>query len=82
MRMFAAMALFLVLVMLGGYLLAVALFVPAFLLFVARVTPRTTIIYTLVLCALLADPALDPAGRPADRPPAKLNPKLTERAKP
>lgn len=65
MRMFAAMALFLVLVMLGGYLLAVALFVPAFLLFVARVTPRTTIIYTLVLCAvLLTLPSILPVDLP------------------
>lgn len=65
MRMFAAMALFLVLVMLGGYLLAVALFVPAFLLFVARATPRTTIIYTLVLCAvLLTLPSILPVDLP------------------
>ncbi|XVX19248.1 tripartite tricarboxylate transporter permease [Actinomycetota bacterium] len=64
-RMFAAMAGFLVLVMLGGYLFAVALFVPAFLLYVARAKPRTTVIYTLVLCVvLMALPSLLPVDLP------------------
>jgi putative tricarboxylic transport membrane protein len=58
-RMFAWMAAFLVLVTLGGYLAALLLFIPAFLLFVARARPRTVVIYTLVTALLiLALPAL------------------------
>ncbi|MET4079637.1 tripartite tricarboxylate transporter permease [Janibacter sp. UYMM211] len=68
-RMFGAMALFLVLVMLGGYLVAVTLFVPGFLLYVARARPRTAIIYTLVLCLVLA--AL-PSILPVDLPTGLL----------
>lgn len=65
MRMFAVMAVFLLLVMLGGYLFAVALFVPAFLLFVARAKPRATIIYGLVLmAALFVLPSLLPVDLP------------------
>lgn len=64
-RMFGGMAIFLVLVMLGGYLFAVCLFVPAFLLFVARARPKVVVIYTLVLCAfLLALPSLLPVDLP------------------
>ena len=58
-RMFAWMIAFLVLVALGGYLAALLLFIPAFLLFVARARPRTVIIYTIVTALLiLALPAL------------------------
>jgi putative tricarboxylic transport membrane protein len=58
-RMFAWMATFLVLVTLGGYLAALLLFIPAFLLFVARARPRTVVIYTIVTALLiLALPAL------------------------
>jgi hypothetical protein len=58
-RMFAWMAAFLVLVTIGGYLAALLLFIPAFLLFVARARPRTVIIYTLVTALfVLALPAL------------------------
>ena len=50
---------FLVLVAIGGYLAALLLFIPAFLLFVARARPRTVIIYTLVTALfVLALPAL------------------------
>jgi putative tricarboxylic transport membrane protein len=58
-RMFAWMIAFLVLVTLGGYLAALLLFIPAFLLFVARARPRTVIIYTVVVALfILALPAL------------------------
>ena len=58
-RMFAWMIAFLVLVALGGYLAALLLFIPAFLLFVARARPRTVIIYTVVTALLvIALPAL------------------------
>ena len=58
-RMFAWMTAFLVLVTLGGYLAALLLFIPAFLLFVARARPRTVIIYTVVVALfILALPAL------------------------
>ena len=58
-RMFAWMVAFLVLVTIGGYLAALLLFIPAFLLFVARARPRTVIIYTLVTALfVLALPAL------------------------
>jgi putative tricarboxylic transport membrane protein len=58
-RMFAWMIAFLVLVAIGGYLAALLLFIPAFLLFVARARPRTVIIYTIVTALLiLALPAL------------------------
>jgi len=58
-RMFAWMIAFLVLVTIGGYLAALLLFIPAFLLFVARARPRTVIIYTIVTALLiLALPAL------------------------
>ena len=57
--MFAWMIAFLVLVAIGGYLAALLLFIPAFLLFVARARPRTVIIYTVVTALLvLALPAL------------------------
>lgn len=65
-RTFASMALFLVLTWIGGYLAAVLLFVPAFLLYVARARPRTVIIYVLVLAiALLALPSLLPVDLPS-----------------
>jgi putative tricarboxylic transport membrane protein len=58
-RMFAWMVAFLVLVAIGGYLAALLLFIPAFLLFVARARPRTVIIYTIVTALLvIALPAL------------------------
>ena len=62
---FAAMAGFLVMVMLGGYLAATLVFTPAFLLYAARARTRTAIIYTLVLGAvLLALPSLLPVDLP------------------
>lgn len=65
-RTFAVMIGFLLLVMLLGYLGAVLLFVPAYLLFIARARTRTTVIYTLVLgAALLALPSLIPVDLPA-----------------
>jgi TctA family transporter len=64
-RTFVAMAAFLVLVALGGYLTAVLLFVPLFLLYVARARTRTAVIYTLVLSAvLLALPSVLPVDLP------------------
>jgi TctA family transporter len=64
-RTFAAMAGFLVLVMLGGYLAATLIFVPAFLLYAARARTRTAVVYTLVLGAvLLALPSLLPVDLP------------------
>jgi hypothetical protein len=57
--MFAWMIAFLVLVAIGGYLAALLVFIPAFLLFVARARPRTVVIYTVVTALLvLALPAL------------------------
>jgi TctA family transporter len=64
-RTFAAMAAFLVLVMLGGYLAATLVFTPAFLLYAARVRPRLAIVYTLVLGAVLL---LLPSVLPVDLP--------------
>lgn len=64
-RTFAAMAAFLVLVMVGGYLAATLVFTPVFLLYAARTRPRTAIIYTLVLgLVLLALPSLLPVDLP------------------
>jgi hypothetical protein len=64
-RTFAAMAGFLVLVMLGGYLAATLVFTPAFLLYAARTRPRTAVVYTLVLGAvLLSLPSLLPVDLP------------------
>lgn len=64
-RTFAAMAGFLVLASLGGYLAATLVFTPVFLLYAARVRPRTAIIYTLVLgLVLLALPSLLPVDLP------------------
>lgn len=64
-RTFTAMSAFLVLVMLGGYLAATLVFTPAFLLYAARVRPRTAIVYTLVLGAvLLSLPSLLPVDLP------------------
>ncbi len=61
---FVWMAGFLTLVYLGGYLLAAMIFVPAFLLIVARASTKVTIIYTAVaLVVLLALPSR--AGGPA-----------------
>jgi putative tricarboxylic transport membrane protein len=58
-RIFAWVIAFLVLVAIGGYLAALLLFIPAFLLFVARAQPRSVIIYTVVTALLvLALPAL------------------------
>lgn len=64
-RTFAAMAGFLVLVGLGGYLAATLVFTPVFLLYAARVRPRTAVVYTLVLgLVLLALPSLLPVDLP------------------
>ncbi|QSR24920.1 hypothetical protein CFH99_04730 [Nocardioides aromaticivorans] len=64
-RTFAAMAAFLVLVTFGGYLAATLVFTPVFLLYAARVRPRTAIVYTLVLgLVLLALPSLLPVDLP------------------
>lgn len=64
-RTFAAMAGFLVLVMLGGYLAATLVFTPAFLLYAARARTRTAVIYTVVLgLVLLALPSLLPVDLP------------------
>ena len=53
-RTFGWMAAFLLLVALGGYLAAVLVWMPAFLLYVSRARPRTTVIYTVVAAVLLA----------------------------
>ena len=64
-RTFAAMAGFLLLVMLGGYLAATLVFTPLFLLHAARARPRTAIVYTLVLgIVLLSLPSLLPVDLP------------------
>ncbi|WP_107774975.1 tripartite tricarboxylate transporter permease [Nocardioides sediminis] len=64
-RTFAAMATFLVLVALGGYLAATLVFVPVFLLYAARARPRTAVVYTLVLgLVLLSLPSLLPVDLP------------------
>lgn len=64
-RTFAAMATFLVLVMVGGYLAATLVFTPVFLLYVARTRPRTAVVYTLVLgLVLLSLPSLLPVELP------------------
>jgi len=65
MRTFTWMAAFLALVTLGGYLGALLIFVPAFLLFVSRARPRTVIIYTLTMAIVLAVlPSLVPVDLP------------------
>ncbi|KRF37228.1 tripartite tricarboxylate transporter permease [Nocardioides sp. Soil805] len=64
-RTFAAMAAFLVLVGLFGYLAATLVFVPVWLLYAARTTPRTAVVYTLVLgLVLLSLPSLLPVELP------------------
>lgn len=64
-RTFAAMAAFLVLTAFGGYLAATLIFTPVFLLYAARVRPRTAVVYTLVLgLVLLALPSLLPVDLP------------------
>ena len=64
-RTFAAMAAFLVLVTVGGYLAATLVFTPVFLLYAARVRPRTAVVYTLVLgLVLLVLPSLLPVDLP------------------
>jgi putative tricarboxylic transport membrane protein len=64
-RAFAGMAAFLVLAMVGGYLAATLVFTPVFLLYAARVRPRTAIVYTLVLgVVLLSLPTLLPVELP------------------
>lgn len=64
-RTFAAMAAFLVLTAFGGYLAATLIFTPVFLLYAARVRPRTAVVYTLVLgLVLLALPTLLPVDLP------------------
>ncbi|MGX5360117.1 tripartite tricarboxylate transporter permease [Kocuria sp. KH4] len=62
---FVWMAGFLTLVYLGGYLLAAMVFVPAFLLLVARARTKVVVIYTAVtLVVLLALPSLLPVDLP------------------
>lgn len=64
-RTFAWMGAFLVLVALGGYLAAMLIWVPAFLLFVSRARSRTTIIYSLAASVLVATlPTLLPVDLP------------------
>lgn len=64
-KTFALMAVFLVLVMVLGYLAAVLLFVPAYLLWMARARPRTTVIYGAALgTLLLVLPSLIPVDLP------------------
>lgn len=64
-RTFAAMAAFLVLTAFGGYLAATLVFTPVFLLYAARVRPRTAVVYTLVLgVVLLTLPTLLPVDLP------------------
>ena len=64
-RTFAAMGVFLVLVGLFGYLAATLVFVPVGLLYAARTTPRTAVVYTLVLgLVLLSLPSLLPVELP------------------
>jgi putative tricarboxylic transport membrane protein len=64
-RTFTLMVGFLALVTIVGYLAAVLVFVPAYLLFVARARTRTTVIYTVVLgAALIALPSLIPVDLP------------------
>ena len=64
-RTFAWMAGFLLLTGLIGYLAAISIFIPAFLLLVARAKVKTTIIYTLVFFILmLALPSLLPIDLP------------------
>ncbi|MFC3995606.1 tripartite tricarboxylate transporter permease [Nocardiopsis sediminis] len=70
-RTFAWMAAFLVLVALGGYIAALLLFVPAFLLYVARARVRTVVAYTLVAAALVG---ILPALLPVDLPIGLLPP--------
>jgi TctA family transporter len=62
---FAWMGAFLALVVLGGYLAALLLFVPAFLLWVARARPRTVVVYTVAAAVLIV---LLPALLPVDLP--------------
>jgi putative tricarboxylic transport membrane protein len=62
---FAWMSAFLALVVLGGYLAALLLFVPAFLLWAARVRPRTVVVYTVATGVLIA---LLPSLLPVDLP--------------
>jgi hypothetical protein len=50
---FAWMGTFLALVVAGGYLAALLLFVPAFLLWAARVRPRTAVVYTVAAAVLV-----------------------------
>lgn len=65
-RAFAWMAAFLVLSGLVGYLAAVLVIVPAFLMLVARARLRTVLIYTVVLAvAVAALPTLLPVDLPA-----------------
>ncbi len=64
-RTFGWMAGFLILTSLVGYLAAISIFVPAFLLIVARAKLKTTMIYTAVLFILmLALPSLLPIDLP------------------
>ncbi|MFC7328267.1 tripartite tricarboxylate transporter permease [Marinactinospora rubrisoli] len=64
-RTFAWIAAFLVLVALGGYVAALLLFVPAFLLYVARVRTRTVVLYTLTAAVVVGGlPSLLPVHLP------------------
>ncbi|MDR6174704.1 putative tricarboxylic transport membrane protein [Nocardioides zeae] len=64
-RTFLLMCVFLGLVVVVGYLAAVLLFVPGFLLYVARAGTRTTILYPLILgVVLLVLPSVLPVDLP------------------
>ncbi|GAB3071145.1 tripartite tricarboxylate transporter permease [Nocardioides zeae] len=64
-RTFVLMGVFLGLVVVVGYLAAVLLFVPGFLLYVARASVRTSILYPIILgVVLLALPSLLPVDLP------------------
>lgn len=65
MQTFVGMAVFLLLVMLTGYLAAVLLFVPVVLLYVARARPKVVILYSAIFAlVVLALPSLLPVDLP------------------
>ena len=67
-RTFGWMGAFLLLVTVGGYLAAMLVWVPAFLLFVSRARPRTVIAYTLAASVLVAVLPIAAARRSSRRP--------------
>jgi hypothetical protein len=62
---FAWMGAFLTLVVAGGYLAALLLFIPAFLLWAARTRPRTAVVYTVAAAVVVM---VLPAVIPIDLP--------------